>query len=454
MTFLEMLVKYFSLVTDADPLYAKFLGVQFLGHMLTKNSTIKITPDVERTNLYVALIGESFYGRKSVSQDIIANLYPQEVLLPNETSAEKFIANLADTPNGVWMNGEFSKILKHINKGGYLSTVAEVLNDLYRYEREIYRREIMKESYEIRRPFPTFTTTLTTEVLKEISDVEMLNGGLFGRLLFVPGSTNVKPRTNIPQEATDLWYILKQGAVMLGLSKQSYEFIFSDDALIRVNEIEQLLIKNQYRAIAGRYGQAMIKIAAILAFNDKIIQETDSSKNNIKSNSSNNSNNDLSCYIENSLYIANHAIFTIIIGEQHVNDAFEMIKPCISLCQDVFKYVELNKKHIAKVLTYVQKNHPVLRSDVMRYCNIDKKQCEEAEKTLGDGGCEQLLIMYLKFPESLKTSTVYCLNDENDKCIDCSLNPMCIKRKQVNINDVLVEKNIYNNIHQTKTINI
>ena len=281
MTLLEMILEYFSMVTDADVLYPKFLGVQLIGHILGKSSFVNVNPGIERLNMYVALIGESYHARKSVSQDLISELYPNDVLLPNETSAERFIANLADIPNGVWMYGEFSKILKHINKGGYLSTVAETLNDLYRYERPVYRRQIMKEEYEIKNPYPIFCTTLTPDVLKQNTDVEMLNGGLFGRLLLVPGTTKKKPRRSIPKEAIELWEQTKYVVNELYRRKiEGIEFAFTEDALKRLNEIEDELLRSKYKAIAGRYGQAMIKIAAILTFNDAV--KVKISKNSIK----------------------------------------------------------------------------------------------------------------------------------------------------------------------------
>ena len=431
---MDMFLEYFTMKTDADPLFGKFLFAQLIGHLLGKKSFVNITPGVERLNLYVALIGDSFKGRKSVSQDIISNFYDMNVLLPNESSAEKYVANLADTPDGVWMYGEFSKILKHIRKGGYLSTVSEVLNDLYSYERPVYRREIMNAEFIIENPYPTFSTTLTPDVLKKETDIEMVNGGLFGRLLLVPGITNVRPRGALPPDVFLYDMNIKRFVNSISNNKivnDGIEFRFDDEALDMLNVIEKKLGEHQYSAIAGRYGQAIIKISAILQFL-KNIDIDNSSKNCIKSNSSNNSSLDAITSIdefddEMFTFFTNIPKVTII-TKNTILEAYEMVKPCLGLSEELFMYVSLNKKNVAKVKEYVEKNHPVLRSEVMRFCNLTKRECEEAEQTLNAGGWDWLWIMNVQMVEKKKASVVYCKMEGTD-CSKCEYKDVCTRPK-------------------------
>ena len=446
-SFIDIIHEYFSLVSDVDPLYVKWLSAQLLGHLLTKKSFVNINPEVERVNLYTLLVGDSYYARKSVTQDMISYFYPITAFLPNESSAEKFIANLSKIPNGVWLYGEYSKILKHIKRGGYLSTIAETLNDLYKYERPEYKRELMKDEYIIKEPYPTFSTTLTPEVLKEQVTPEMMDGGLFGRLMLIPGKKGKGKRESIPEKAVKLKEEIKEITNALQLSDLSCEFVFNDDSLKRLNDIEGELRKNEdIAAIAGRYGQAIIKLSAIIAFSEKIGdiltmdedgylrsgEESNNSNNSKKSKESNNSKINSSTDIGEDLLritfitiITNFTILTIF--DRHLNEAYEMVKPCLELARDLKEHVSMNKKFIIKAKQYIKENHPVLRSETARMCNIDKLEMDTAEYTLVDHDFLKVITFQKKKSNGAlsKPIVVYCVKNSDKKCSDCEYRKYC-----------------------------
>jgi len=426
--YIDMMVEYIGLLSDVDPLFVKFNTAQMLGHALTKDSYININPHVERLNLYVLLIGKSYFGRKTVIQDIISDFYPQEVMLPNESSAEKFIANLAETPDGVWFYGEFSKILKHVNKGGYLSSIAETLNDLYKYERPEYKRAIMNEEYVIKKPYPIFNTTLTPEVLQKTVEPEMMDGGLFGRLILVPGKKGTGGRKPISKDAIHLENNLKKIFRKLEKMNLNIKFDISHDGFKLIDKIEEELVhRDKVSSIAGRYGQATIKLSAIICFSELIgsLVCVNNSKNSKKSNNSNNSNYQFT----NCTYITKITNFTnLTIETWHIEEAYEMIKPCIDFAETLYDYSIMNKKHIIKVREYIKDNFPIARSTLMQYCNLDKRQVIEAEQTLE----EQNIIDMLYFKKRKKNGTLskptvyYCLYDYvGDKCTTCKYKEPC-----------------------------
>jgi len=438
--FLDIIVGYVSLISDVDPLYVKWLSAQLLGHLLTKESYVNINPEREQLNLYTLLVGESFYARKTATQDLISYFYPLNVLLPNESSAEKFIANLSKKPNGVWLYGEFSKILKHINSGGYLSSVAETLNDLYKYVRETYKRELMNGEYVIKKPYPVFSSTLTPSVLKEQVTSEMMDGGLFGRLLLIPGESGSGKRKPIPKKADVLKGEIKEICDALSMSNLSAEFVLDDDALEIQNKIEtELANDDEITSIAGRYGQAIIKLSAILAFSEKIgeiIKVDDDgyikSENN-SSNSSNSSNSYNSSVDDDDLlrvsFITNITIFThITVFSRHIKDAYQMVKPCLEQARELKEYVSMNKKYIIKAKQYIKKNYPVKRSTTARMCNLDKREMNEAEGTLSDHNVLKV-IRYKKNKASggmTRIITVYCMREyDKKKCSNCKYKIYC-----------------------------
>jgi hypothetical protein len=428
--FIEMMEEYVGLLSDVDPLFVKFLSAQMLGHALTKKSYININPEFERFNLYTLLVAPSYFGRKTAIQDMMSRFYPQEVMLPNESSAEKFIANLAERPDGVWFYGEFSKILKHIKKGGYMSTIAETLNDLYKYERRVYKRELMKEEYEIINPYPTFSSTLTPEVLQENVTPEMMDGGLFGRLIIIPGRSGSGGRKPITKQAMDLENDLKKVSKKLAKANLHIRFDISSEGFKRIDEIEkELLNREKVSAIAGRYGQATIRLSGIIAFSEcvgsYICKNSKKSKN---SNISNNARTKLT-NIANLTKISNLTNLTI--EPKHIDKAYDMLKPCLEMAENLYDYSVMNKKHIIKVREYIKENFPVARSKVMQYCNLDKRQTDEAEETLVDQ--EIIDKRWYKKRKSngayTKSKVFYCMHDydteDGEKCETCDFKEAC-----------------------------
>jgi len=479
-TFLELLAQYMESITDADPLFTKFMGVQLLGHLLSKNSHINVTPGIERMNLYITLVGSSILARKTLVQESVMYLYPENKVLPNESTAEKFIDNLAQTPDGIWSYGELSTLLKHIKGRSYLSTVSEVMNNLYRYEGKVYTRDTKGGGkVSIPNPYPSFNSTLTTEVLEQESTSEMLHGGFFGRIIFIPGKDGKRPRRTVPEDVFYIRNSLKKASSRLSEADLKLEFRFSEEALELINQIELRLTHRKLKAIASRYAHSMIKIAAILKFNDTIVfeksnrskgsksdplsetllQECTEKSQDGKSNRSRNSSfspinppstfdpDDFGCYNPNDEYSDSTTITTntintnytmttsltpsiIEVESRYVQEAYEMILPCIEFMEKVSEYAEMNKKYIIKFRRYVEENYPVSRRQLMQFQNMTLSEVKSAEDTLGSDGMERIRSFYVQFRKKngtlSKPSIHYCLYlPPIDKCQNCKYNKVC-----------------------------
>jgi hypothetical protein len=117
------------------------------------------------------------------------------------------------------------------------------------------------------------------------------------------------------------------------------------------------------------------------------------------------------------------------ISTDDVKEACSMVQPCIKCSGTLYDYTTMNKKHIIKVREYVKKNHPILRSEVSRYCNLDARQLKDAEDTLRTVQDVMRIIRFRKEKDTGakgKIQTVYCLYDTDKvKCKNCKYKEYC-----------------------------
>jgi hypothetical protein len=409
--------------TDAEPNYQKFLFLQLMGHAIGKNSICVINPEAEYHNLYILIVGDSFYGRKGVSQDMILSLYPQECILPNEFSPEQFIKMMSTKPNGILSLGEFSKILKACASGkSYLSTIIEVWNDLYRYKRETYVRETKSGGTDtIKNPYLCINATCTEEVLKKYIDTEMIDGGFFGRFIIVPGKARLEPRHTLPAVTAEIEKVFLELYDVLRMEYSNHHFLLDESAFARLNEIEKELFgETQVTAVAGRYGQAMIAIADLLAL-DEHLSSIYINNINYEENLSNlskfsNISNISKLSISNVLHafrtkrdirgeITNVTKFTIIVSAAHIQAAYELIKPSIAFVKSLREYCESDRV-IAKIKDIITKNKKINRSTLMQSIRLTKEKIDPAIIALEEAG--DIITVEVALHEHKKPSLVYC----------------------------------------------
>jgi hypothetical protein len=446
MTPRELYILYCKMRTDADVIFHNFMYLQALGHSIGKNSTCNMIPDKEYHNLYILLVGDSFFGRKGVSQDLGMKLYPLDHILPNEFSPEQFIDILSKRPQSVLALGEFSKILKMCKSGkGYLAPIIELWNDLYRYNRPCYIRDTKNGGVVIvNEPYLSINSTCTEEVLKKYMEIEMLQGGFMGRFVVVPGKTTKRPRRLLPQIVPKLELFFRQYFLELNkfMCNHPVEFIFTEESFKRLNEIEdELYNETMITAVTGRYGQTIISLADLLAFDEYM------SNISIISDISNVSDiSDISCAeigspvdlflqnFTNTTNFTNITNFTKIINVdvKFVDQAYEMIKPCINLVRKLKDYCESDVP-VSKLREFMLKveNHRAKRSDFMKLCNMTKEDTNRAEDTMGNEGTRELIVIKVETVNSRGTRNkemkVYCSRKfiSTTKCNKCSIKEHC-----------------------------
>ena len=152
--FVERGKNYYSYSTDAPSQFGEILSIQLLGHAMGYDAVHAIRPRAVHHNLYITLVGESTLSRKSTSQDLGRDLYPLERTLPEESSPEQFVVDLSEQNELLQFLGEFSGLLKGVNRqGGYMSRFVELYNDLHgcpkRYLRKLRGKGGGNNTFEI-----------------------------------------------------------------------------------------------------------------------------------------------------------------------------------------------------------------------------------------------------------------------------------------------------------------
>jgi hypothetical protein len=420
-SFINVAKDFFRYSTDAPEAYGEATALSILGHAVGREVVNLIQPGVVYHNGYFNLVGPSTKSRKTTVQKLGQKIYEQDRWLPNESSPEKLLANLSEKPEGFMWMGEFSKLLKGINGRGYMATMAEDLNNLFDCP-DLYKRELMKESYEIKGAYLSCHTTITPEVLKENTSREMFDGGLFPRWLFVKGEPCPKPRGKLIPDTLKLYEILK--GIVDGILEMEKDVCFelSEEALKYFNEEieEKVIYSEKYApvgAFAGRYENYIIAFADLYLISDAI----DRAMNNEKSIAEMKMSEMINCLIEGRRLLSrsgnldnldNLVLYNIckeekeentkltkgkklpklpkllslpefkcIVPKEYVERAFNFVKPCLDFVLELAEYIDMDKP-TARAREYIRNKGQVSRVEIMTNTNLNKDKLDLALDTL------------------------------------------------------------------------
>lgn len=232
-SFLDVWNAYYEYSTDAPRNFSEFSGLQILGHALKRDSYNRIQPFAVRHNMNVLFSAPSTLGRKTTTQFLAKSICPAHEILPQEFSPESFIELIKLQPHSMLFLGEFSRILKQVSKGSYLSEIVELWNELFSCPEE-YRR-VTKGAGETRveKPYISINSTITPEMFNQYITEEGFKGGFLARWLLVEGIPNPRPRGLLPLEVASFKGTLKMLLETLDFFLKNYTLVFvlDQDAL-------------------------------------------------------------------------------------------------------------------------------------------------------------------------------------------------------------------------------
>lgn len=400
-SYLDIYEAYHRYSTDAPLRYGKLIGIQLLGHAMGYEPLHLIQPGAIRHNIYLTLIGESTISRKTTAQNLGRKVYDYTRILAEETSPEKLIELMSIKNEGITFLGEFSRLLKSIKAGGWLSGNAELYNVLYDCP-ESYTKALKENTFTIQNAYLSLNSTITPDVLRKYLNDEITVGGFLPRWLLVNDKPSPKPRKPLKPDVLLLKNDVKQLINdILRMDKEDVIFEFTEKALKCFNEIENQAYKYIFALpFAGRYLDYVIKIADILLVSDALGYENEHGDLNNCDNINNleqlkdlkqsKQSKQLKIFsppgrpskVSNVSTVLN--VSTVIeCSELYVKQAWEIIEPLLAYANDLVTQTRLSK-HIGKAYDYIKTNKSVVRSSVMRNKGISAKQMDEAEKTLLD----------------------------------------------------------------------
>lgn len=407
-SFLDCYELYHNMRTDADAVFSKALAIQMLGHSMGYNAKHLITPGVVRHNMYLALIGTSTLSRKSTSQSIAKEVYPEHKNHSDDSSPEQFIEDLAKKPDGFYWFGEWTYLLKGINGHGYMSRMVEVMNHIFdcpsKFERNIKKNQ---KVITVEHPYLSFNTTCTPEMLEKYIDEEMTKGGFLARFIIYQGKPSKKPRRPLDPAISNLREKLRFVLAMVQkMNKHDTFFIFTDNALERFNEIEEELYKKEkILPFVGRYLNYIVAISDILFISDCLGyflrgNTTDWNKRKtelvklvklvelVKLVPDIDYNLLISTIPTNATNLPNP---TIPVAQEYVERAYEIVKPAIEYVEELVDYVDVELP-VKKFTKFMHKHNgeEIKHSVAMRNSNLNAKEMDLARRTLvGQGLIEQ-----------------------------------------------------------------
>jgi hypothetical protein len=150
-------------------------------------------------NLYIVLVGATGRSYKSsvlkYTKQLVEATNPQ-LLAADESSAEALVRDLADFPSRLWIKDELSGLLSSLRGRDYMGPIREILLSLFDHS-GVYRRHLMKATYEASDPCLSFLAGIQPEIMgEELFSGRNVTSGLINRLILVhsKGEEERRPR--------------------------------------------------------------------------------------------------------------------------------------------------------------------------------------------------------------------------------------------------------------------
>lgn len=264
---LERVVSIFSKETDI-PLEIPFFTVLHLisGELLKREITINYRGKKINPALWTVLLASSGSG-KSLTVNFLEKISGLKTF-PEPASAAKFIEDLSEFNNSLWIRDEFAHLLKNIDQQAYMAELRDYLLRLY--DNKPIERRTKKEHVIIEKPvLSIFGLTVWETFCKNVSAESMLDG-FAQRFSYVIAKYDEKklPR-DYPWYAIDQYgEQLKARYSKLTANIKHKEYTVTQDAIIAFDDAFTLLfgIKDANKIPTSFYRRILyssIKYAAI-----------------------------------------------------------------------------------------------------------------------------------------------------------------------------------------------
>lgn len=516
--FIGFYTYYQNLRTNAPSQYGVHFCIQLMGQAVGRKTMNYIQPFAVRHNTYLCLIGESGTSKKTTSQDLAKRCCNQTKILPVDSfSPEGLLKALSYQPGGLAFNGEFSVLLRGIQGQGYLASYKEISNELHRspdkYERTLSKS---KDSFVIEGVYLSQSTTCTPIQFFSNVTEQAVYEGFLPRWIFIPGNAKYRQRQPLPKEAALYEHAIRTTMIRIEdlFLKNDIQFVFTEDALNRFNEIDQELQQDskwiKVQPFVVRYAEYIITYADMIFLSDLIhcigineflniedfdeiivltqkkrtgdsIEENKSlddlkgldgseglegldsnlnmmeypsvvEKNQNRRKSKKSSKPSKSINLFDCISKTDDNRIVLSVPAEYVDRAWIIFQPCLEFTRTIVKYVSEDQK-ISKVENVLSRHAPIFRSSLMTFVGMKKRELDECIDTLK----ERETIFLLQFlPETSRSGTpktLYCKREyiDSDKCGSCSFKGFCTEEKRQPHLTAIPRKVLSEKLRVTKT---
>ncbi len=186
MNFLEIYKAYCEEITDAPPNFHDFVAIVVGGIALGNQCFIPFGDTRIFPNIWLLLLGDSSYSRKTTSINIGRRLLSEvcpEKIYPNEFSQERIQSLLETMPSGAFFFSEFITLMGLLNRD-YMSGTKGFLADIYDSP-FTYKRETQGRSIKICNPAISIISATTQSWFMERLKESDIQGGFLPRFIII-----------------------------------------------------------------------------------------------------------------------------------------------------------------------------------------------------------------------------------------------------------------------------
>ena len=273
--FVSQYIEYGAMLTDAAAEYHEAAALALLASV-TSSIRIELAPFPEglRTNLYLAIVGESSRSRKSTVQQIalgfLHRLLPDSVL-PDRMTGESAIGQLAlrSGKTAIWMNDEIGIAIAEIYGVSFMSAMDGLL--LSMYSGQPYRYTTVAGQQSIEDVHLNIFGASTPESFGSIGS-RAISSGLLPRfgIVYPASPPPSRPPTALSSGQTSmrgqLEHKLRQTLLAVSVPGGKRNVTFSPEALAALGSMDAVYGKNR---LTARLSVAAYKVAALLALSDE-----------------------------------------------------------------------------------------------------------------------------------------------------------------------------------------
>ena len=368
-TIIERFIEYGNKATDADSIYHKANVFMVLSCLLSSKLRIEIDQSLITPNLWLIILGESTYTRKSTALNL-AKQFVEEIdpdcLLATDATPQGILDGMSTRPNRntLFFRDEFQGLIKAICKSDFMTGMTETFTSLYNGDN--FKRKLAKSEIVVRKPiFILWGGGIKEEIMSHLTN-ENVTSGFIPRFLFVTGFTDlskIRLRGKKSEDTSKLMNSLHKEFAELynfynNTSTSQFTLELTDDAVELMNRVEAHFLSLAFNdnvdippAVFDRALVSGIKMAGLIAATRKEVKKG-----------------------------------VISLEKSDMQLALYYLEQFLPFSLDVVNNIgiTISERQVQKALMHIGKGGGITRSKLMKVMRLESRRTDEIIKTLDE----------------------------------------------------------------------